>query len=45
MARDRSAREGIYVEKPRNDVYVALLVFSFVAMGAACIIMKFFALS
>jgi hypothetical protein len=45
MARDRSPREGIYVEKPRNDVYVVLLIFSFVAMAAACLIMKFFAIS
>ena len=41
MARERSAREGIYVEKPRNDVYVVLLIFSCVALLAACGIMKF----
>jgi hypothetical protein len=45
MARDRSAREGIYVEKPRNDVYVVLLIFSCIAMGAACLIMKLAATS
>jgi hypothetical protein len=45
MARDRTAREGIYVEKPRNDVYVALLIFSSVALGVACLVMKLAATS
>jgi hypothetical protein len=38
MARDRG-REGIYVEKPKPDIYLALLVFTSIATIAATVFM------
>ena len=40
MARDR-ARDGIYVEKPKTDVYVVMLILSTICMALACLFMKF----
>ena len=34
-----SPKEGIYVEKPKSDVYVAIIILSTIALIAACAIM------
>jgi hypothetical protein len=41
MAREKAPREGVYVEEPKTDVYVVMLIFSFLAMVLACVLMKF----